>query len=248
MPCSICRMIGHNRRTCRSIPLTKTNICHSSRGKKCLQNGISYEQKILLKLSMISYKNYPIQIQHKSGGATMNADIQLQVGDILIQIEAKNKGAFEGGGKTMKLHNGRLSCPNGSIHSIILDGYTPWSGRIPSFLKGDKSLRTWNCEKFFFRDEYRRIAPDVISQYYYKKNIHYIQVEGKGLYHTGNDILQLGVPLFECRARLRIRCKQHSSSSMPSSVQASFTFDRRSLDTSPYDIESNLPDFFVSSL
>lgn len=36
-----------------------------------------------------------------------------------------------------------------------------------------------------------------IRQHYQKKNVDYIQIGGMGLFHTGNDILGLGVPMLE---------------------------------------------------
>lgn len=250
MPCSLCRESGHNRRTCRmknAIQRYFTTECKNY-ANKCFYSGISYENKVLSTLCGLSYDGSPIHKTDKTGGATSNPDIQLIIGNVKVNIEVKNKGAFEGGGKTMKIVNGRLSCPNGTIHCDILANRVPWSGRIPSFMKGDKSLHTWNREKALFRDEYYRISSDMISAYYKTKHVNYIQVEDKGLYHTGHDILGLDVPLFECRARLRIRCKQHGSTSMPSSVQTVFTYDRRSLETSKYDIDNKLPSIFTHHL
>lgn len=247
MPCSICRQSGHNRLTCANNTILPKKYT-KGHGKTCLHNGISYEHQIITKLCGLLYDGLPIQnITGKTGGSTTNPDVPLQIGNNKVNIEAKNKGGFEAGGKSMKIINNKLKCPDGTLHSDVLNGRTPWSGRIPSFMTGDKSLHTWNREKQNFRDEYYRILPNVISAYYKSKSIDYIQVEGKGLYHTGNDILYLGVPLFECRARIRIRCKQHGSTSMPSSVQAVFTFDKRSLETSKYDIDNRLPSIFSTT-
>lgn len=248
MPCSVCRKSGHNRLTCPIAKTTPprtydTQKHNKSRGKNCLRSGVSYEQSIRTKLSGLSYDELPIHIG-RSGGATTNPDIPLRIGNKKVNIEVKNKGSFEAGGKSMKIQNNKLMCPNGTLHHDILGDRVPWSGHIPSFIKRDKSLDTWNCEKTTFRDEYHRISPDVIRSYYNRKGVDYIQIEGKGLYHTGNDILCLGVPLFDCRGRMRIRYKQHGSTPMPSSVQAVFTFDRRSLEMSKYDIDNKLPNVF----
>lgn len=249
MPCSICKQSKHNRLTC----VNNTNTILPKKytkghGKTCLHKGMSYENQIMTKLCGFSYDGSPIRtISDKTGGATSNPDIQLYIGNIQIRIECKNKNGFEAGGKCMKIINNELKCPDGTLHNDVLNGRTPWSGRIPSFINGDKSLHTWNREKQNFRDEYYRILPDVISAYYKSKSVDYIQVEEKGLYHTGNDVLCLGVPLFECRARIRIRCKQHGSTPMPSSVQAVFTFDKRSLGKSKYDIDNKLPGCFTTT-
>lgn len=244
MPCSICKQSGHNRRTCVSID-TKNTIQNSKIRTKSLHSGVSYENKILNILCRLLYAGSPICNIGKTGGSTTNPDLQLIINNNKINIEIKNNGGFEGGGKSMKIINNKLMCPKGTLHYDILGETIPWSGRIPSFMKGDKTIHTWKIEKSSFRDEYHRISSDVISSYYKSKGVHYIQIEGKGLYHTGNDILSLGVPLFECRSRIRIRCKQHRSTSMPSSVQAVFKFDRISLHKSNYDIENKLPNVFT---
>lgn len=252
MQCSICRKSGHNRRTC--IIHTNTTLLYHSKdahakrnGAKCLHSGISYEQKILTKLCRLSYSDIPIQSIDKNGGSTKNPDLQLNIHNKKINIEVKNKGGFEGGGISMKIIDNHLRCPQGTLHNDLLKGRTLWSGNIPSFMKGDKSLDTWKRERPMFRDEYYRISSDVIRTYYKNKGVDYVQIENKGLYHTGDDILCLGVPLFECKARIRIRCKQHGSTSMPSSVQAVFTFNRRSLEMSNYDIDNKLPSIFRSN-
>jgi hypothetical protein len=171
-------------------------------------------------------------------------DIQFRVADITVNLECKDQGAFEGGGKTYKNVENVLVIPEECLHKRLLGDYRPFEGRIPSFLKGDKTLATWEAEKHLFKDEYKEAPDTTVATYYRSKGIHYIQFEQKGLYTTGHDILELGVPLFKCETRFRIRCKRHRSSTMPSSVQASLTYTKKSIAPSPFDLQKKLPSKF----
>jgi len=171
-------------------------------------------------------------------------DVQFRVADITVNLECKDQGAFEGGGKTYKNVENVLVIPEECLHKRLLGDYHPFEGRIPSFLKGDKTLVTWEAEKHLFKDEYKEAPDTTVATYYRSKGIHYIQFEKKGLYTTGHDILELGVPLFKCETRFRIRCKRHRSSTMPSSVQASLTYTKKSIHPSPFDLQKKLPSKF----
>lgn len=262
MVCSLCKRVGHNKRTCKNFFLmiqeckkddgpTISDIPNiiiqetKSRGKTSSVNGKSYEHMVHLNMMKYNYNDAVIIPIGELGGSTVNPDIQFQIDNKIINIEAKNKNSSEGGQKTMHFKDGLLICKdNTTIHSEILSNYQPWSGNIPSFLKGDKSFDTWLSEKKMFKDEYKFISSDVIRKYYKDKNIHYIQIQEKGLYHIDTDVLNIGTPIFDCESKLRIRCKQHGSSSMPSSVQAVFIFIRKNLKPSHYDIDHRLPDIF----
>jgi hypothetical protein len=178
MVCSICKTLGHNKRTCNQVikPVFGNYFLSSnvhthikrSRGGNSLKNGISYEKNILQTLCSMNYRNQPITSLGNTGGSTRSPDIQLMIDGKTICIEIKNKGGFEGGGKHMKIINDHLVCPDrSSIHSSILESYSPFQGRIPSFMNGNKSIETWQNEKHDFRDEYINVNTDIISNYYY---------------------------------------------------------------------------------
>jgi hypothetical protein len=161
-------------------------------------------------------------------GSTRNPDVPILRGNTRISFEAKSGGATEGGQKNIPLMNGQLEFENKIL----------WEGKVPSFLTGDKTKETWLKEKESFKDIYIPIDDlSIVSKYYKDKGSSYIQVEHKGLYHTGEDLLGLGVPLFEANTRWRIRCKQHTSSKVPGSVMASLVFDRETLKRSNRNLE-----------
>lgn len=84
-----------------------------------------------------------------------------------------------------------------------------------------------------------------MSEYYKSKGVYYIQVEGYGLYHTGNDVFNLDVPLFECKQYLRIRTSKHKkflgNIRIPTDVVGDINYDKKTLIKSIYDLDNKLP-------
>ena len=176
----------------------------------------------------------------------------------IIGLEIKTCGAVEAGQRSFKLtterdpRQRRLVIPDNAQNQIhrycIPCGFQPFKGRVPSFMLGDRSLKTWRAEKRHFRSEYIAIPEtDVIARYYRRKGSDYIQIQNLGLFHTGSDPCGFGVPLFACAIRMRVRCKQHGSISVPSSVLAALEIvDRAKLAPSPYCLESRPPPALVA--
>jgi hypothetical protein len=115
----------------------------------------------------------------------------------------------------------------------------------PPFLSGDMTIHEWDGVKHKFRDVYIPCRPTTIAEAYHQKNVHYIQVEGHGLFHTHEDLCDFGTAPFECTQRLRIRMKKHgkkcklTGKHVPSSVMASFRPIFRSLRKSPVSLDSS---------
>lgn len=164
----------------------------------------------------------------KPAGSSRRPDVTIVRGETKISFEAKSGSATEAGQASVPLVNGHLEFNNEIM----------WEGKVPSFLTGDKTKDTWLKEKTNFGSKYIPIEDrSIIATYYRSKGSSYIQVEHKGLYHTGEDPLGLGVPLFEADTKWRVRCKQHTGSSVPGSVMASFVFSRESLKKSNRNLE-----------
>ena len=161
-------------------------------------------------------------------GSSRRPDVTIVRGETKISFEAKSGSATEAGQASVPLVNGHLEFNNEIM----------WEGKVPSFLTGDKTKDTWLKEKSNFESKYIIIEDrSIIAAYYKSKGSSYIQVEHKGLYHTGEDPLGIGVPLFEADTKWRVRCKQHTGSSVPGSVMASFVFSRESLNKSNRNLE-----------
>lgn len=205
------------------------------KGRSASLYGNVYEQMIHENLSRVLYLGKRVKCSDIAG-SQKGVDLVLEVDNKKVGIECKTRNAFEGGARSFTLSDNKLKMKDEFFNSII-GSYLPFGGRIPQFLLGKKEIREWEEEKENFKGEYICLSDrHIVSNYYNKKNVSYIQIENHGLYHTGNDVLDLKVPHFLCEIKIRIRCKQHTSSSLPSSVQASLIFNRRTLPSSPYDL------------
>lgn len=94
--------------------------------------------------------------------------------------------------------------------------------KIPPFLTGKVKTEEWKTMKNNFKDVYIPCDSQTIAKLYSNKKCKYIQISELGLYHTGNDICNFGVPYFECNQRMRIRTKIHKSNNN-GYIQASVT-------------------------
>ena len=224
-----------------------STLMNERRGKACLENGVLYEKKVADSLSTLLYKGLQVNVHSTTAGATKESDIRFSIGNMVYGIEIKDKKAFEGGQKRMSPSENGLMIPEECLHKECLGSYIPFQGRIPSFLKGDKRPEQWIQEKHLFVDEYIPVDNTKVTEYYRRKGESYIQVEGKGLYHLGSDVLGLGVPEFSCSTQLRIRCKCHKSSPMHRSIMTSFIYKKETLNLSPYDLVTNPPPCFTKA-
>jgi hypothetical protein len=193
--------------------------------------GHSYEEKVFESLKTLTLDGNPIITIGSPAGATVKDDIQFAVCDKIVGLECKTKGGFEGGGCKFDLFDGKLVIKKEGLLKTLLGDYIPYGGKIPSFMTGDKSSETWKREKDTFKDVYINVPNYSIADYYRVKGSHYIQIEGKGLYHTGIDILELGVPLFDAETKLRLRTSKHINrkTGVPTDVTLAFVFKRTSL-------------------
>jgi hypothetical protein len=170
----------------------------------------------------------------ETAGSSNRPDVSVVKADggVVVSIEIKNRRTCEGGQQALKPVDGK----------ITVDGTVLWGGITPSFLKGDKSMETWMAEKANFKGQYFEKNLHSVADYYRAKGSAYMQIEGKGLYHTGIDPLEIGVPLFQAATRLRVRCKQFGRTSIPSAVMSSLVYSRRTLLPSTRDLDKMTDD------
>lgn len=211
-------------------------------------NGVRVEKMVQQRLMTLLYKGKPMKVSKTAGADKSAHDI---VVSHLFNLETKSLHASEGGGCTLRFRDGAFQLPE---HPALREGIEAygkplWDGRIPSFLTGDRSINTWNAEKKQFPGIYIPVGSSAVADYYQRKGTQYIYVQGKGLYHTGEDPLELGVPKFELPCRIRIRLKQHHSNSVPQDAQACFNYKIRGLPKSPYDFmdPARLPPGFTEA-
>lgn len=213
----------------------------------CLHNGMAYEAQISNTLKRLYYKNQPIRVGQTAGSKGV-CDIPIQVGNIKTGIEAKNLGAFEGGCKKLYPTASGMQIMEDCIHKSIIGNRQLYGGAILPWNAGKRSAEDWAAVEHIFKPDIYIDAPrQSIAEYYELKGANYIQVEGFGLYHTGNDVLGLGVPKFECGVKLRIRSTKHIKNGIPTDITAGLQFNRKTLSKSVYCLDTKLPPGFSAS-
>lgn len=204
--------------------------------------------------SSLSGKRYETVIAEllritSTAGSNKNInDIRLPWKDKIIDIEAKQTIRAEFGQRRAEMMNGVLSVSHPLFQDCIAHADL-FENKIPPFLlKKDMTFSDWESVSSDFSDEQYHAPSDVISKYYLEKGNSYIQINGLGLYHTGEDVCNFGVPYFKCPTYLRIRCKRHgkkcaiTGKDIPSSVMASFWVSKPPVQ-SPFSLDdiSKLP-------
>ena len=205
-------------------------------------SGTTYEKETAATLKTLRYQECPILVWGTAGSDKDAPDIDASLCDGPFKVEAKTKNAFEFGSKKFQYKNGRFELPNHPlIRAFFPPDFQPYNGFVPSFLRGDAS------QDALCRDRREQKAlgnpldvsflvddPLAAARYYAAKGVNYVQIEGRGLYHTGSDPRNLGLPILEMQMRVRFRCKTHKSNS-GHSVQAQLNQVRPPV-KSPYDL------------
>lgn len=206
-------------------------------GSKAASSGKANERTFCDQLRRLRYRGEAIGVADPAGTKKDAPDTVLTLpGMRPIVLELKENKASEGGGSNLVYHDGHYARPkNPVVDRYYPAGYQPWEGRAPSCLVDDKSPETWAREKDSFPGLYLEVSNTAVSEYYRTKGADYIHVRGKGIYHTGEDPMRWGVPMFTPPCRIRIRAKQHHGTSVPQDVQVCFNFRSQELETSPYD-------------
>jgi hypothetical protein len=192
--------------------------------------GRSYEIRV-----RNAFRQRGIETLDQTAGATKANDVTIIVNGEHYGVEVKTKNAAEGGQRAFQFRDDRLVMDDSFFGSLI-NNHVPFEGRIPSFLRGDKTFETWIAEKCHFEGEYIPVGDDAVSRYYANKGSTYIYIQNMGLYHTGEDPGLFGIPEFRGKTRVRIRCKQHGKSSVPGSVMASLVF-KHPAEKSPFILD-----------
>jgi hypothetical protein len=219
------------------LPEQGNDTCKVSRGKNCFSSGKAYQHHIYETLSSITMGRV-IEVD----GAKSGPDIVLYVKDQYIGLEVKNKGGFEGGSAKMTYQGDRLRFGEDTIHRQLLGDQVIYEGRNLPYYEGKTGSTDYDEVKHIFDKEIsKEVSNDTMAMYYKKTGVHYIQIEGYGLYHTGYDVLQLQVPFFMCEQRLRIRTSKHKKNGVPTDVVGDINYNKKTLSKSPFDIEHTLP-------
>jgi hypothetical protein len=203
-------------------------VTDGNAGAGCSVSGKNYEIKIAKTCTAVRspYMESAFNTQELNtlGGSGADIDIKLNwrsEGDIGVEAKRptpdwmqmklyKNKeGAWVGVGA------GKIPPVSKTVFETIIGAANLFGGKTPTFLDHPVTHAEWTAikkETPEFKDTYISCGNNTISQLYKAKGCQYIQVDGKGLYHTGEDTCEFGVPYFECPQQIRIRLKVHTRS------------------------------------
>lgn len=205
-----------------------------------LHSGAAFEVRVAQRLTELSFDVQP------TAAAGHGIDIPTTWKGIPVGWEAKRANAFEAGSRKMVLDNGRLVVHEEGLVKNLLGQIQVFRGEIPRFLT--ERVTEWSSEENArFRDETYPIDPNAAAEYYAAKDTHYIVVEGKGVYHTGVDILGLGVPKFVCTMELRVRTSKHrkrlpNGTRVPTDVVVDLNYTRQTLPSTPVCLFTSFPE------
>lgn len=203
----------------------------AKKGSMCSVNGKKYEMECF---EIVKHSDKCIKL---GGGSSHEPDMIMTKGHIELKA---NPGSPDWGQTTLKWDSKWV--PTNEIFQKYMDRV---KFKPPPFLSGGMSHEEWLKIKPDYSDEYIDIDEQGIQEFYKKKDCAYIQIKGGyGLYHLGEDPLELNVPEFKLKQRIRIRAKVHSKTDSQLSVTAAFQpVDIKQLKPSMYSLDdkSRLP-------
>jgi len=207
------------------------------------KSGNAYELRQAVNLRKYKYNDHPVIVWGTGGSNKKSKDVDgfIEDGDFLV--ETKTKGAWEFGSSKFHYFGGKYTLPDEPLISKYLaTDYQPFRSFVPSFLKGTPSNDILKKERKEQKAagnplDYKVPIPDrtLAAQYYRSKGVPYIQIQGSGLYRTGPDTRNWGLPLLEFDTAIRIRCKPHKTD-VSYSVQAQIVSTSKPK-PSPFDLD-----------
>jgi hypothetical protein len=210
------------------------------------KSGTEYEHQVAMRMSEeLLYKGAPILVGVVAGSNKNAVDVPVVLTDGSFPLEVKKKNAFEFGSNKFYYKENKYILPeNELIKHCFPDGYQPFGGYAPAFLTGDTRNLTLEKER---REQKAAGNPldcrvpildrSLAAKYYKSKGVDYIQIQGYGLYRTGDDPRNLGLPLLEMDLVMRVRCKPHKTN-VNYSVQAQI-YCLKKPTPSPYDLDKD---------
>ena len=237
-------------------------------GAACSASGGAYEKGVNATIGAHTYGGAPI-VMSPIAGSSHGVDVCGQCIAMQhnpLRIEAKSTGANsqnpDWGQISVKCVNGRWSVPATSkspeaCKTVLANAFGKrvlWDGEDPLIeprtieqLEIERASGKW--KDIYITDD---VDPDSICKFYKGKGCEYIQIKGKGLYSLGTDSWGLGVPVFDCPGRVRVRVKTHKSCTTQGYASLSVTaalqpVDLKQLNNSPYTLDGSgcVPNVFT---
>ena len=235
---------------------------NKNRGANCSIMGSIYEKLVHNTIKHTCINNIPFhtQLEEELGGSSAKNDIECNfrsTRDIGIEVKKKSTPDWmqckinleDTAWKISRRSKNPAEC--GEIFTTLLQGVNLYDGVLPPFMNANITHEEWTTikkEDDRWTDYYIDIPDDTIAKLYKAKGCSYIQISGKGLYSTGIDECDFGVPKFICEQRFRFRTKIHKRVNSKGFCNLSITvaaqpININSLICSPYSLDdpSRLP-------
>jgi hypothetical protein len=202
------------------------------RGSQCSVEGGKYEKVIhsVIKNTTLNGKPFTTQKEEDLGGSTSKNDIICNSNaprgcfrNTVVGIEAKKANTPDWMQSKLEYsvkfkswrgsNNSKIPKTCRKIFNNLLEGMDIYNREIPPFVVERITHEEWLNIKLStkkWNDVRIPIPADTIKKLYRAKGCYYIQIDGYGLFHLGEDICNFGVPEFIIDQQIRIRTKVHS--------------------------------------
>ena len=230
------------------------------RGAGCSASGNKYELDIakICRQVRSPYISIPLCTSEESdlGGSGSGTDIPLNwKAERDVGCEAKHGSTpdwmqmslkLAADGRRVSSQRAKIPLECRTIFENIIENRTLYGGKVPPFEERNITQEEWAIIKKNnpeFADTYILCDTNTISQLYKARGCVYIQIYGKGLFHTGEDPCNFDVPYFTCPQQIRIRTKVHQAKNSKGFMQLSVMaaaqpVDFASIPKSPFSLDS----------
>ena len=222
--------------------------------------GIQEEQNVILSLLDASKKSKLIKVISKkpAGSNSKGFDVEFEAGNQKINVEIKAANAqYSSITANFDLDSQEFSFSQDTLfNDLIKNELESVKKNISEYAK-EAGSKTWPAK--ISKEKYKElgssgkniqknitktfeISPELIIDLYNKKNINYINIEGKGLYYLKQDIYNLGVPKFNPKATATIRIVPPGTSKKGIKTTTTRIFpkiDYKSLKKSSFDLSDS---------
>ena len=222
--------------------------------------GIQEEQNVILSLLDASKKSKLIKVISKkpAGSNSKGFDVEFEAGNQKINVEIKAANAqYSSITANFDLDNQEFSFSQNTLFNNLIKkelesvkksiseyakqaGSKAWPAKISKEKYKELGSSGKNIQKNITKTF--EISHELIVDLYNKKNINYINIEGKGLYYLKQDIYNLGVPKFNPKASATIRIVPPGTSKAGIKTTTTRIFpkiDYKSLKKSSFDLSDS---------
>ena len=222
--------------------------------------GIQEEQKVILSLLDASKSSKLIKVISKkpAGSNSKGFDVEFEAGDQKINVEIKASNAqYSSITANFDLDTQEFSFSQNTLFNDLIKNELESVKKSISKYAKEAGAKSWPAK--ISKEKYKElgssgkniqknitktfeISPELIVDLYNKKNINYINIEGKGLYYLKQDIYSLGVPKFNPKATATIRIVPPGTSKKGIKTTTTRIFpkiDYKSLKKSSFDLSDS---------